>query len=244
MSDWTLTGFAGINNMKAPSHLKQPAVTRTGNYGEVELTRCINFDIDDDGDLVKRIGEQEIFTKAYDAKLTTMLGARTFTAQGRLLRYTKPYSNEYDETRSSVEYPFPIVMIVSVETGMWVSTTDKIYFHSGRNPSEVGGFSVTGEYDFPAIMGTGEKVSANKIGLDNDGFMAVFATTRGICYGSQTGKLENVSEGVFSYTPGQRGISIIEETNGIIQYKVKMINPDSESYNIHEDIIEIEIDSQ
>ena len=73
MSEWTITGFDGVNNMKAPSALKQPAVTKTGNYGNVELARCINFDIDNDGGLVKREATQEIFTKDYDAKLTTTL---------------------------------------------------------------------------------------------------------------------------------------------------------------------------
>jgi len=165
MSDWTITGFAGINNMDDPSSIKQPAVTKTGNYGDVELTQCVNFDIDNTGGLIKRANTQAIFTDTYDAKLTQELGARTFTAIGRLLRYTMPYSNSYDEKRSTVEYPQPIVMIVPVEVGMWVSTTEKIYYHSGRNPAEVGGFSVTGEYDFPAIMGTGEKYGSDRNGI-------------------------------------------------------------------------------
>lgn len=243
MSDWTITGFKGINNMSSLSELDQPSVTKTGNYGDVELSRCINFDIDNNNDLVKRNDEQAIFTKEYDAKLIAVLAGRTYTAVGRLLRYTKPYLSEYDATRSYIEYPAPIVLIVAVETGMWVSTTEKIYFHSGRNPAEIGGFSVTGEYDFPAIMGTGEKVEAGRLGLDNDGFVAIFATVRGICYGTQTGMLNNISESVFSYKVGERGISIVEEHNGLVQYKVKMINPDPESYNKHEPTTKIEVDS-
>ena len=243
MSEWSITGFSGINNMQDPSSIKQPAVTKTGNYGDVELTECINFDIDDSGVLIKRDTDQEIFDKEYDAKLTQTHGARTFTAIGRLLRYTAPYSGEYDPERSTVEYPQPIIMVVPVETGMWISTTEKIYFHSGRNPAVVGGFSLTGEYDFPAILGTGEKVHASKLGLQNDGFVAVFATTKGICYGTQTGMLVNMSEGTFSYKVGQRGISYIKEENGMIQYQLKMINAD-DSYNERELSTTIAVDSQ
>lgn len=114
---------------------------------------------------------------------------------------------------------------------MWVSTTDKIYFHAGRNPTEIGGFAQTAQYDFAAIMGTGEKVAASKLMLQKDGYVAVFATTRGICYGDNNGNLVNLSEGTFSYTPGQRGISYISERNGMIQYQVRMINDIGDSYN-------------
>jgi len=244
MSEWSITGFSGINNMQDPSAIKQPAVTKTGNYGDVELTRCINFDIDNSGGLIKRKSAQEIFDQVFDSKLTQRLGARTFTATGRLLRYTMPFSNEYDPKKSTIEYPVPIIMIVAIDVGMWLSTTEKLYFHSGRNPSELGGFSVTAEYDFPAIMGTGERVHATKLGIENDGFVAVFATTKGICYGTATGSLTNMSEGRYSYKAGHRGISQLREENGMVQYLVKMINQDAESYNAKEPTTQIEVDSQ
>ncbi len=244
MSEWTITGFDGINNMLDPSAIKQPAVTKTGNYGNVELTKCINFDIDNTGGLIKRKDTLDIFSQEFDAKLEQRLGSRMFTAVGRLLRYTMPFSDEYDPKKSTIEYNTPIVMIVPVDIGMWVSTTEKIYFHSGRNPTEIGGFSVTDEYDFPAIMGTGERVHASKLGIDNDGFVAVFATTKGICYGTHTGMLVNFSEGKYSYKAGHRGISQIREENGIVQYIVKMINQDQESFNEKMRTTDIEIDSQ
>lgn len=244
MSDWNISGFSGVNNMLGINKLDQPSVTKTGNYGSSGLTRCINFDIDNSGSLIKRDNQQAIFSKDYDAKLTQVLGARTFTASGSLLRYTKPFSDEYDEKKSSISYPDPIVMLIPVEIGMWVSTTQKIYYHSGKNPTEIGGFAVTSEYDFPAIMGTGERIHASKMSLENDGFVALFSTTKGICYGTQTGMLHNISESVFSYVPGLRGISYIKEENGIIQYQVKMINQNGESFNPNESKVSIEVDSQ
>jgi hypothetical protein len=53
----------------------------------------------------------------------------------------------------------------------------------------------------------------------------------------------NLSEGVFSYKPGQRGISTIKESNGIIQYIVKMINPSDSSYNPNERKEQIVVDT-
>lgn len=89
MTFWNVTGFAGINNMQEPSAIKQPKAS-TANSGDCELVKCINFDIDDSGGLVKREDSPAIFSKTYDAKLTQTLGGRTFTASMNLLRYTKP----------------------------------------------------------------------------------------------------------------------------------------------------------
>ncbi len=244
MSEWTITGFDGINNMKDPLRLKEPTSTREGNFGSCELSRCINFDIDNNGSLIKREDSQEIFSKSFDAKLTQKLAGITFTAAGNMLRYTKPYSDDYDKKRSSILYAAPIVLIQEVELGMWVSTTEKIFFHSGRNPSVIGGFTQTAEYNFAAIMGTAEKVHATKLGIDNDGFVAVFATTRGICYGTQTGRLSNMSEGTYSYSPFQRGISHLKEKDGIVQYQVKIINEIEESFNEQKLLLPIDVDSQ
>ncbi len=243
MSKWSITGFKGINNVKDPSQLDGPEATKYGNYGECELRRCINFDIDDGGILIKRDNAQHIFSATYDPKLTATMAGIEYSVVGRYLRFTKPFSSEYDEKRNTIEYPAPIVLIQEVETGMWVSTTEKIYFHQGRSPAMLNGFTQTAQYNFPAIMGTGEKVNARRMNLDASGFVAVFATTRGICYGTSTGQLHNLSEDVFSYAPPQRGISYIKEDNGILQYQVKFINQSEESYNQRDSKTDIELDT-
>ena len=243
MKVWTITGFDGINNMQEPSALGQPKPTDVGGTGNVELTDCINFDIDDNNGLIRRTDTQVIFTKNYDAKLTQVHGARTFTALGNTLKYTEPFKTTYDDRRSIIEYASPITMILSVVTGLWVSTTERIYFHSGKNPVEVGGFTVTSEYDASAIMGTGEVIPARKMMIDKDGYVAVFATTKGICVGDQSGGVTNISEGKYSYIPGQRGISHIKEENGMYQYQVRMINDVGTSFNEQTAGTTLDIDS-
>jgi hypothetical protein len=244
MSTWTITGFDGINNMQEAAAINQPKVTdKNGNgAGNVELVKCINFDIDDNGGLVRRETSPPIFTKAYDAKLTQVLAGRTFTASGNRLIYSKPFTTETDPRRNSIEYPAAITMILQVETGMWVSTTEKVYFHKGRNPTEVGGFTQTAEYPDPAIMGSGETVPASKLLMERDGFVAVFATTMGICVGTDDGVLRNFSEARFSYVPGQRAISDIYESNGMIRYHVRMINDIGSQYNIQVNPVSLIID--
>jgi len=244
MNEWSITGFKGIDNMSDPAALEQPTFTKAGRFGEVALEFCANFDIDDDNGLVQRDADQDIFTKEFDAGFTQVMAGITYTAQGNLLRYTIPWSTEYDPKRSTIRYSAPITMILALDTGMWVSTTEKLMFHNGRDPSKIGGFAVTEEYDYQAIMGTGEKVHASRLKLENDGFVAVFATTRGICYGTHTGMLSNMSEGVYSYQPAQRGISHIKEGNGMVQYQVRMINEDAEAFNTQTQAVDIEIDSQ
>lgn len=245
MAIWQVTGFAGVNNMQDPVALDQPKpYPDGGGAGLCELTECINFDIDDNGGLVRRDATQEVFTKAFDAKLTQTLRGRKFQAIANKLYYTLPWSEERDPRRSMIAYPALITLIQEVENGMWVSTTEKIYFHKGHNPTELGGFEQSAEYAFPAIMGTGEKISANKMLLQRDGFVALFATTFGICMGTDDGVITNLSEAKFSYVPGQRGVSLIKEQNGMIQYQVRFINDTGEHYNKQPDPQNIDIDEQ
>lgn len=233
MKPWTITSFSGVNNMNDVAALEQPDYDKykSSGSGATELVKSVNFDIDDDGGLIQRDSTQAIFTAEYDAKLTQTFAGRTWTVDGKNLHFTKPWSSSEEERRSIISYSNPIIMIQEIEQGMWVSTTERIFFHRGRNPAVVGGFTQVAEYDYPAIAGTQEKVSATKLKLDSDGFVAVFATTKGICYGTDSGKLVNMSEGVYSYKPGQRGISTVKEANGLVQYIVKMINPSDDSYN-------------
>lgn len=245
MKPWTITNFTGVNNVNDVAALQQPdpdQYNRSGS-GPCELVKCVNFDIDDDGGLIQRDESQAIFSATYDDKLTQTFAGRTWTVEGNKLFYTLPFRTDQDARRESIAYPNPVILIQEVEEGMWVSTTKKIYFHSGKNPTVVGGFRQTAEYDFPAIAGTGEKVHGSKLKLDSaDGFVAIFATTKGICYGTNSGTLVNMSEGVYSYSVGQRGISTVKEANGIVQYIVKMINQ-GDSYNPNERKEDIVIDT-
>jgi hypothetical protein len=244
MSTWQITGFSGVNNMQDPSALDQPkASPNGGGSGLCELTECVNFDIDDNGGLVNRSETHAIFTKPYSSKFTQTMKGRTYTAVANQLYYSLPFNTDRDPRRSAIAYPALITLIQEVENGIWVSTTEKLYFHRGNNPTEVGGFTQTAEYNFPAIMGTGEKVAASKMLLQKDGFVAIFATTFGICMGDDTGMITNLSEAKFSYVPGQRGISLIHEANGMIQYMVKFIEDTGDSYN-QQPIVVIDIDEQ
>lgn len=245
MKSWKITSFLGVNNVKDASALSQPDLDQYGKTGSgsVDLVKCINFDIDDAGGLVQRENVQAVFTADYDDKLVQTFAGRNWTVDGNRLSYTLPWKNTQDPRRASIEYDAPIILIQEIEEGMWVSTTKKIYYHHGKNPTVIGGFKQTAEFDFPAIAGTGEKVHASKIAVQGvEGFIAVFATTKGICYGTAGGSLINMSEGVYSYKVGQRGISLVKEDNGLVQYIVKMINQ-GDSYNPNERKEEIVVNS-
>jgi len=244
MIPWKITSFDGVNNVADATDLKQPAL---GNYGKSgsgssELQKCVNFDIDDNGKLIQRDDSQAIFSAAYDDKLAQTFAGRNWTVIGHKLFYTLPFRTDIDPTRGSIAYKAPIILIQEVEEGMWVSTTEKLFFHHGKNPTVVGGFKQTAEFDFPAIAGTGEKVHASKLGDSADGFVAIFATPRGICIGDASGSLTNISEGIYSYKVGASGISAIKEDNGIVQYIVKMLNQ-GDSYNPVERKEDIVIDN-
>lgn len=245
MSSCEISGFAGVNNMQDISSLDQPKlISKSTDFtGMLELASCVNFDIDDNGGLLDREEPQEIFSKPYSAKFTQVLKGRKYTVANNKLHYTMPWSDEKDPRRSVITYPASITMIQEVEEGMWVSTTEKIYYHKGSNPTELNEFSQSIAYNFPAIMGTGEKIAASKLGLQKGGFVAVFATTFGICVGDDAGVVTNLSEARFSYTPAMRGVSMISEKNGMIRYLVKFIGEVGESYN-QQPALQLDVDEQ
>jgi hypothetical protein len=218
MKPWKITSFTGVNNVLDATALEQPDLDQYGRSGSgpCALVRCVNFDIDDKGGLIQRDDDQDIFSASYDAKLSQSFAGRQWTVDGSKLFYTLPFRADIDPTRGSIAYPAPIILIQEVEDGMWVSTTKR--------------------------AGTGEKIHSSKLGLDSDGFVAVFATTQGICFGNKSGLLTNISEGIYSYKVGQRGISAIKEENGMVQYLVKMINQ-GDSYNPVERKVDIAVDN-
>lgn len=110
-----------------------------------------------------------------------------------------------------------ITMLKAVDDGVWVSSSDAVYFMSGPGYDEV---VVRKILDDPAIFRTAQLSDANLLGGDHQlmGKVVWFATTRGIYIGGNGGQLIPVSEGIVSIGSGSGGAGVIRNQQGQVHY--------------------------
>ncbi len=110
-----------------------------------------------------------------------------------------------------------ITMLKAVDDGVWVSSSDAVYFLSGPGYDEV---VVRKILDDPAIFRTAQLSDANLLGGDHQlmGKVVWFATTRGIYIGGNSGQLIPVSEGTVSVGSGSSGAGVIRNQQGQVHY--------------------------
>ena len=158
---------------------------------------------------------------------------RLYIANKSSIYFTLPYDIEtLDISNHLIPMPSYVRMIIVVEDGLFVSTSNEIYFLKGESPEQ---FEVIKVANYPAIMGTDVKVRGEIFGeaLSNISDTAyIFATTQGICVVGNGGVFENVSKYKFQYKPGTYGTAILKESNGITQYIMNTYSEEDE-HNIY-----------
>lgn len=163
-------------------------------------------------------------------KLTTQLGepapaghivswfrGRTLVAEGPALWYSAPYRYElFMLGKAHKTMPADITMVAPVEDGVFISA-DMTYFASGVSPED---WVLRAVASYPAIPGTLSyvPVEGGYVGDGLPGRVAVWASTRGHCVGTNGGSFKNMTEGRFSYPTAQRGAGILRQVNGFNQY--------------------------
>lgn len=148
---------------------------------------------------------------------------RLYIASGNMLCCCDTYSVDSCDERQFIVavYNEEITMVAAVERGLFVGTNSEVYFLEGSDPYVDPGFSQKRIASYGAIAGTsiesdGNKVSASKF----DGKVVVFASTKGICVGSNDGSLLNLSDSMVEYKHDHRGSAMLREENGEIHYVV------------------------
>lgn len=97
-----------------------------------------------------------------------------------------------DYANNIIPFESPITMLRSVETGIFISTTDAVFFATGETPDK---FVLKQVYSFGAFFNSSAIQSATLIGDGNGiGKSVIFTTQQGICIGNADGFVQNVSE--------------------------------------------------
>jgi hypothetical protein len=147
---------------------------------------------------------------------------RIYLAQGRSLWATELYLYQFvDKTRTFFTYESEIVFVGAVSDGLYIGTTDGVYFMSGEFPQRR-----VKIMDSPAVPGSlvyvpGELANPPQVGLQADEPASVsigFMTTTGFCVGSEGGHAVNLTESRVFFPKAQRAATLFRRQDGFNQY--------------------------
>ena len=148
---------------------------------------------------------------------------RLYLGQGKTLWATEPFAyGLVDKTKNYVMFEGDITMIAEVTDGIYVGTTEGVWFLAGPayplKRSRV--------MDSPVIPGSmtyvpGELANPPQVGTNPDTEVMIsvmFMTTRGVCVGLDGGKAYNLTESKFFFPVAKRSSAMFRRQDGMNQY--------------------------
>lgn len=153
-------------------------------------------------------------------------GGRMYVAVGPNIEASEPYDMETrDERFSTVPFDKTVTMMRRNDAGIFISTTERVYWHPGLDLTHKDLVQVRSHYS-PAIPGAAITVHSEKLGLQNvQGNVAVWVSEEGVCVGTNTGEVVNISADKVSYAPGKKVALTLREYNGMTHLVVVMKEP-------------------
>jgi hypothetical protein len=139
------------------------------------------------------------------------------TTTDHWILYSDPYSYErYDEQNDPLSFRSKVIMMESVEDGMYISDRHNIYYMTGKPGKETLKRRIVADY--PAIRGTSNVMTDVRIGQDFFRAVVFMSTDKGICVGTDNGVFMNLTERRYLMPSGlTKGCSVIRKGN-IDQY--------------------------
>lgn len=159
---------------------------------------------------------QRIMTGPFPGDHLAYHGGRIYISTDNILWYSEYAAlNWYDMARNFVPFNTKIRMIKSVEGGLFVSTSKRIYFLEGLVP---GDFIRRTRTSYPALEWSdaidyidGSDISNLEIG----GLCALWGTQEGAMLGTPTGNVINLNKKKVVYPHGTKGSSLLRGLNFI-----------------------------
>lgn len=132
---------------------------------------------------------------------------RMFIAEDNVLWYSEPGAfNLYRLAANYFGFHSGLKMLQAVSGGLWVSDSESIYFLGGEIiPSRQEMPVQIKMTDYPAFEGTAVKAQGSRIGEGISGIVVIFTTEKGICIGTEDGKLINITEKKIDFPSGLTG---------------------------------------
>lgn len=151
------------------------------------------------------------------AQVLAFYNARVYLGVGNVLYCTDSLSAETCDTRQMWidSYLDDVTMIAPVDSGIFVGTSNEIFFYRGNDPYVEGSFTRSKVASFGAIANTSVSMRGSEIAsLKLSGSAVMFASTQGICVCTSNGEVVNLSDGIVDYKHDNIGCSILRDNNG------------------------------
>lgn len=131
-------------------------------------------------------------------------------AQDNILWISEPYAFSWFNLASGyIQFSDRITMVKAVSKAVFVSTEKEIFVHKGGNLKEA---EQTRVANYPAIEGTDVEVVASRIGDGSmEGLAAIWATTKGLCFGGPDGYFKNFTNRKLDYPAARYGAGLYRD---------------------------------
>jgi len=137
-------------------------------------------------------------------------------ADGSTLYYSEPFAYELFDLRKNFRFRHPIKLIIPMESGVYLGTSNNIFWLPGQSPSE---WKLDEGFSYGAIPGTAHIVSRDMIFKgEGSGPVAVFHSTQGICVAADGGQITNITQEKFTFPEQTMGAGIVRRHRGSVQY--------------------------
>lgn len=147
-------------------------------------------------------------------------GGYTLVASGNRLYRSEPFALELFDLRKNNRFGSAITMVAAMDDGVYVGTTHAVLWLGGTDPAK---WDMSPRLSYGAIRGAATYCSQDMLGEGKgDAFAVVFATTQGLCVGTNGGKVTNLTQARFAYPVQERGAAIVRRHRGIIQGVVSL----------------------
>lgn len=134
------------------------------------------------------------FVGPFNAEHIAFFMGRIWLSSEDFLVASEPFAwSWFDLHGCGIPLDSRIRMLAPLKTGMFVSTSNKIYFLKGKSFDDL---SLEEVYEYPAIEGTVSigTVEAIRLGFQEPGGCIIFATSKGVCLGHPFGFVVNLTE--------------------------------------------------
>lgn len=137
---------------------------------------------------------------------------RVYIAQQHILWYSEPNNYNTYNLKKYLSFSSSIKMFKGVSKGIWVGTTNQVLFLKGNSPETVvqerkalvGVIKGTDAYiDCTSVPGL-----VDEYGYQIDGVGVIFATTKGVYLGTESGKLLQISRGKLTLPKAMMGAGV------------------------------------
>lgn len=149
---------------------------------------------------------------------------RIYLAIGSMLWVTELYLySQVDRDKNFIQFEHPITMLYSGGGGLYVGTTEELYFLPGTFAQ---GMKIDTVMDAGVIPGSLVEIPAPMVHpgagsqLIPEGFVPVFTTTAGICVGLAGGEVHNLTQGRVEFSGLTQAAALHRADPGNSQYIV------------------------